>query len=324
MGLADKNKQASIDNLDIISISSANTEDTTSTLINVTVPSIPLSKASSVQNLDYKNKISSHLYNKKILRNPYKCKTNSKRGQKREQNRLQLNKLYTDGKLIIIEEQEDYPTNFLEFNDSIFSEVLSNSELKATWQVFSSLSGEAQDCFIKYIEKQNDKFKINNFKIKNESILKESDSGFDENVILNKSGTDITDNERLKEAQTSYMNLKKSIRNSMKRGGLNQTPLKFLKSIETEIIDHFTGQNKDFAFIKNDLNSYQRSWLYRTCDYYRLKIDKSQSPLENFTKLKITGESSDSDTTENFTKVYLTKNFKVPSIKFSQFLEIIL
>merc|ERR1711972_1296803 len=86
------------------------------------------------------------------LASKQRCRTGGKRGQRREENTRELTKIYEE-----MREAEDQDfVRFIEPQESKFSKVLEDPELRKTWQVFTSLPGDAQDRFINYIDRSMD------------------------------------------------------------------------------------------------------------------------------------------------------------------------
>lgn len=323
------------------SVTSKNTNQTTSTMIPVNLPNLSRPQNQSelvLQNEQYhKYKLTSQ--RKRVK--PTKVRT-SKKWSKREVSFRELSKnmLKDDSKLI--EDMEDFPAPFKEYKDSQFQKVLNDQELRKTWQCFVSLPGEAQDKFIKYLNEQEaknwknkqKKLNKNSLKIKNKlgPVMEElpvidemgAEIGEGESQAEGKSGTEadssneadsgieltkeqkkfkqlaetfelidvdgniVQECERIQEARNNYNRIQKKVRAQMKKLGLNRVPMELVTGLEKEIISHFCQNfeaeadltREPVPLIKLNLNSYERTWLYRICDYFGLKYTSESDSLD--------------------------------------------
>ena len=123
---------------------SVTSTSTASTMITVNISRIHMNDHKTVE-----EKAAALARAKRIpLASKQRCRTGGKRGQRREDNTRALTKIYEEMR----NEEDDDFVRFIEPVESKFSKVLEDPELRKTWQVFTSLPGDAQDRFISYID----------------------------------------------------------------------------------------------------------------------------------------------------------------------------
>lgn len=248
------------------------------------------------------------------LASKQRCRTGGKRGQRREENTRELTKIYEE-----MREAEDDFIRFVEPQETKFTKVLEDPELRKTWQVFTSLPGDAQDRFINYIDKSTherhsckqartaesvtvkSKFEESSSENLDDSAVDMGDSY----TFVDNNGEVVEECERLREARRCYMNIQKKIRYNMRKEGLAKVPFALIEHFEKALIKHFTNEENLenlIPFIEQQPNAYNRTWIHRICDFYGLK----------------------SFTEEGALQVKYCSSFKVPSIGFSDFLQKVL
>jgi len=229
-----------------------------------------------------------------------KCRDGGKRGNIRANNASELERLCGE-----VNEDE---SGFLELesSESPFTKVLEDPDLYKTWQVFMSLSGSAQDRFIGHLNKVTKRKTTTSF---GGRIRKENSIGEEFVVIEENEGdvVEVEECERIREARERYLLIQKRVRHSMKKQGLHKVPFDVLESYEQEITKYFTDStnvDNSIPLVIKEIDKYNRSWLYRLCDYHGLKAESAEEGdvVISCTKLKFTS----------------------PSIFFSEFLKMIL
>jgi len=229
-----------------------------------------------------------------------KCRNGGKKGNIRANNASELERLCGEV------DKDESGFMELESNESPFTKVLEDPDLYKTWQVFMSLSGSAQDRFIGHLNKvTTPKVKISfGGRIKREDSIGE---GF---VVIEKEEEKVAaveECERIKDARERYLLIQKRVRNSMQKQGIHKVPFDVLESYEREITKYFTDSTNieyTIPLIIKEIDKYNRSWLYRLCDYHGLKFESAE----------------DGDVAISCTK----SKFKSPSLFFSEFLKMIL
>jgi len=242
-----------------------------------------------------------------------RCRTGGKRGSRREENSRELQKTYDEMR----KDDLNFELEYVEHKDTKFTMVLEDAELRKTWQVFSSLPGDAQDRFIRYIDRNNQNVKdakqartataVTVKRTVEESCSNDSAiDGLDESfTFIDTDGEEVDECDRLREARLCYMNLQKKVRVNMRKQGLEKVPFTYIDRFEKAMLGHFadiTNVEQLVPYIEHESNPYFRTWVHRICDYYSLA-----SATEN-----------------NVIKVRHTSSFKVPTIGFSEFLTKIL
>lgn len=296
-------------------VQSVTSTSTASTMITVNISRIHMNDHKTIE-----EKAAALARAKRIpLASKQRCRTGGRRGQRREDNTRELTKIYEEMR----NEDNDEFVRFIEPVESKFSKVLEDPELRKTWQVFTSLPGDAQDRFISYID-QSVSARVEAKQARTAECVTvkskfESETKLDKEEEMNDSAVDLgesysfTDNngkiveecERLREARRCYMNIQKKIRANMRRDGPERVPFHLIAVFEKNLVKHFSDQdNLDSLspFIQQQPNSYNRTWIHRICDYYSLK----------------------SRTEDGAIHVKFCNDFKVPSIGFGQFLQKVL
>merc|ERR1711893_263593 len=247
------------------------------------------------------------------LASKQRCRTGGRRGQRREEHTRELTKIYEEMRN---EEDDSGFIKFIEPSESKFSKVLEDPELRKTWQVFTSLPGDAQDRFINYIDKSMDQKiqekqtrtaeSVSVQKIRKTDDLDESGVDLSESYsFVNSQGEIVEECDRLREARRCYMNIQKKIRYNMRKEGLEKVPFELIQQFEKDLMKHFSEEEnlENFIpFIHEETNSWKRTWVHRICDYYGCK----------------------SETDEGVILVKSGNGFKVPSIGFGEFLQKVL
>lgn len=240
-----------------------------------------------------------------VARTRVKCRNGGRRGNIRANNASELERICGD----ITE--EDSGIVQVDFNsESPFKKILENPDLYKTWQVFMSLSGSAQDRFINHLNKNQKPHTISSgYGSKKEKIRTEDSLGEEFIVIEENKGKiiEVKECDRIKEARERYLLIQKRVRNSMKKQGLDKVPFDVLEEYEKVIFGYFcnaTNFETGIPLVINERDKYNRSWLYRLCDYHNLKSESIEQG-----DVAISCKKS---------------KFSTPSIYFSEFLKMIL
>ena len=252
------------------------------------------------------------------LASKQRCRTGGRRGQRREEHTRELTKIYEEMRN---EEDDSGFIKFIEPSETKFSKVLEDPELRKTWQVFTSLPGDAQDRFINYIDKSmSDQVEFKQARTAESVSLKKMkiDDKAEDDVMndsavdlgetysfVNKDGEVVEECDRLREARRCYMNVQKKIRNNMRKEGKDRVPFGLIEDFEKNLIKHFSDDENlenSIPFIQEQPNAYNRTWIHRICDYYSLT----------------------SKTEEGAIFIKYCSSYKVPSIGFGEFLRKVL